>query len=82
MHLKLTCEVRGFGIVHCILESLRMMTVACCLILSHVPSVRDFDSVTLLFSCTPVPGMCHRTVGLCYQNHERKVHETKPDKMQ
>jgi hypothetical protein len=37
---------------------------------THVRSVRGFDSVTLLFSCF------RRTRGLYCRNHERKIHES------
>jgi hypothetical protein len=59
MHLTLTCEMHGFQIVQHILDNLRMMIIVCYLVSGPcVCFVRDFDSVTLLFSSTSVSGMC------------------------
>jgi hypothetical protein len=57
MHLILTREMRGSQIVQRNLDSIRMMIVTCYLVSgTYVSFVRDFGSVTLLFSGTPILG--------------------------
>jgi hypothetical protein len=58
VHLTLTCEMRGSRIVQRIFDSLRIATVACYLVSgSCVSFIHDFNSVTLLFSSTPISGV-------------------------
>jgi hypothetical protein len=55
MHLTLNCEMCDSRIFQRILDSLRMVIVACYLMsVSCVSFIHDFNSVTLLFSGTPI----------------------------
>jgi hypothetical protein len=58
LHLILTCEICHSRIGQCILDSLRMVIVACYLVSgSSVSFVHDFSSVIVLFSSTLISGM-------------------------
>jgi hypothetical protein len=56
-----------------------MTVVVCSLVLARVPSVRNFDSITLLFFDHMLDIGVNRTTGLRYQNHERRYTSQKPD---
>jgi hypothetical protein len=47
----------------------------CSLVLAHVPSVHNFDSITLMFSDHMLDIGVKENNGLLCRNHERKVHE-------
>jgi hypothetical protein len=54
----ITCEMRCSRIFQHILDSLRMVTVACYLVSgSCVSFIRDFGSITMLFSGTLISGV-------------------------
>jgi hypothetical protein len=53
-----------------------MMVIACSLVLACVPSIRDFSSITPLFSDHMAAiGVTENNGVTLSQNHERKVHE-------
>jgi hypothetical protein len=55
MDLTLACEMRGSQIIKRILDSLRMTTITFYLVsVSCFSFIRDFGSVTLLFSGTSI----------------------------
>jgi hypothetical protein len=68
-HLKFTCEVCSSN---CPAHFGQRQQLCVIWSFTHVPSARDFGNITTLFS-----GIW-RTVGLCCQNHERKVQESDP----
>jgi hypothetical protein len=47
----------------------------CYLVLSRVPSVHDFNSITRCSPITRLISVCQRITWLRCQNHEQKVHE-------
>jgi cell shape-determining protein MreC len=53
-----------------------MVVVAYSLILARVPSVRNFDSITLLFSDHTLDISVKENNGVSCRNHEWKVHES------
>jgi hypothetical protein len=52
-----------------------MVVIACSLVLARVPSIHNFDSITLMFSDHMLDIGVKENNGLLCRNHERKVHE-------